>query len=102
MTNLERVFRDADVNIIFRSLSSSAAKMLNISTMNKRRFYKKRLKIAEYEQTRAPKQLPSQENRRILMKMRDRSVCPLIVLVTFLAVDFGILFRRRFHAMQPG
>ena len=94
---LERVFREPDVNIYFRSPRSSYAKMSNILTMNARRHYRKRSKIAEYIQTRAPTQLPSQENRRFLTKMRDRQVYLLIVVVTFLTADIGKLFRCRFY-----
>ena len=93
---LERVFRDADVNIIFRSLSSSATKMLNILTLNRKRSYRKRLRLAEYQKIRAPIQLPSQGIRRFSTKMRERLVCSLSVLVNFSIADYGNLLRRRF------
>ena len=93
---LEGVFRDSDVNINFRSLLLSSAKMPNLLTFNRRRYYRKSSRIAEYSQTRAPMQLPSQGIKRFSMKMRERLVCSLIMLVTFSPADTGKLLRRRF------
>lgn len=56
-----------------------------------------RLRLAEFIQTRAPNQLPSEEFRRIRMKMREGLLPPLPLSVHFQTGGFGILRDRRFY-----